>query len=206
MVLDRIGIREWARLKLVGYANSLKDSMLPSVEAPVFQIEGTEDFMVPPAKGTELGFEGYIIDRAVYRELVLDERITEIPVHFEARPKHCLWIDEKRNVHYEPVELASKNLDELAESYLKKGRRLLEEKSIEDARLAFARSFGINTDCLEAIAGFLSIDFFLNPADLKNKAHWNLIYKLHARKDPQRAQILADSVERNIRYLEQPRQ
>ena len=124
------------RLEIVGYANVLLDSMLPSVVPPVFRLKGNPDeAFVPPYVFNA----GYLCNATALSasELKALEQNQEITL-FDGEPLAAqrdfeLWLDQARHRHYEPRTQAHATLLALAKDHIQKAEQALKEGKTADA-------------------------------------------------------------------------
>ena len=196
------GLRQYADLLIVGYFNCLSDTMLPARDLPpVCRIKGTDSYLIAEKK-VEEGVFGEIIAESEYQRLIFQNELTPLKVTFDSKPEHCLWIDEDRMPHYEDYMSADIHLDKLVNEYLRKGKNLFEEGRFSDARSAYARAYALDVDSVEAVAGFITMGFILDPDSLTRRLTWKVIYQAFAREDPERVQTIADLIEKMLLSVE----
>ena len=112
----------YSELQIVGYANVLRDDMLPSIVAPIFKTkDGPLLFILPPLTtygGVVVGIE------TRDQKMVWNDQNTRIE-EIEPLIDHELWIDTDRKVHYEPIPVARLNLDKIGDEALEKAKHWL---------------------------------------------------------------------------------
>lgn len=123
-------------LEIVGYANVLLDSMLPSVVPPVFRLKGKPDVaFVPPYVFNA----GYLCNATALSapELKALEQHQEITLFADeplaARRDFELWLDQNRHQHYEPRAHAHAKLLALAKEHIRKAGQALKDGNTADA-------------------------------------------------------------------------
>lgn len=103
-------------LEIVGYANVLLETMLPSVEPPVFRLKAdTRRALLPPyhLNGGFLWNATEVPDSEL-EELRDSEEITLFDSAFPARADFELWIDQCFRCHYQPEYEAEEQLGRIA--------------------------------------------------------------------------------------------
>lgn len=123
-------------LEIVGYANVLLDTMLPSVVPPIFRRKANpEEVFVPPY----LFNAGYLcnatgISASELQELEQKEEITLFAVEpFAAHRDFELWLDQGGQLHYEPRSQADETLLALAKDHIQKAEQALSEGKPDEA-------------------------------------------------------------------------
>lgn len=126
-------------LEIVGYAEVLKETMLPSVVPPVFRLKtDPRRSLLPP-----YSFNGGFVCNAAEvapRELeaLRDAReITLFDDPFPAQPGYELWVDQSFQCHYELRDQAEASLGRIATASIGQAEAALKEGNREEAeRLA----------------------------------------------------------------------
>ena len=126
-------------LKIVGYANVLPQTMLPSIVPPIFCLRSeTDRFFVPPYSFNG----GYLHDagelsRFELKALENDREVTLFTEEFPAERGYELYVDEAFQHHYQPREKANAWLDEVADRSIVEAENALTRGDYEEAdRLA----------------------------------------------------------------------
>jgi hypothetical protein len=108
-------------LEIVGYANVLKETMLPSVVPPVFRLKADSQraFLPPYSFNT-----GYLCDATEVPQSELEElrdslEITLFDVAFPAHRDFELWVDQSFQPHYQPRAVAEQTLRRIADEEIK---------------------------------------------------------------------------------------
>jgi hypothetical protein len=98
-------------LEVVGYANALKESMLPSVVPPVFRlkIDCNRTFVPPYSFNAGLLYNSTELPQTELRDRSEAGEITLFAEPFPARTGFELWIDQSFHENYEPKYEAWKN-------------------------------------------------------------------------------------------------
>jgi hypothetical protein len=123
-------------LEIVGYANVLLDTMLPSVVAPVFRLKGNADETYVPPYSFNAGYlcNATKLTASELKALAQNEDITlfEGPP-FPAQRDFELWLDHTRGRHYEPRTQAHATLLALAKDNIQNAGQALKEGRTADA-------------------------------------------------------------------------
>jgi len=122
-------------LEIVGYANVLKDNMLPSVVPPVFRLRAdTRKAFLPPYSFNA----GFLCNATEVPQLELEElrdsgEITLFDVAFAARVDCELWIDQSFQQHYEPTDEAKLKLSRIADEAIESAASALRNNDLPEA-------------------------------------------------------------------------
>lgn len=139
-------------LDVIGYADVLPQQKGPAIVPPVFRHRAqTDRCFVPPFRvsGTWLiGPQNISFDEA--QELAREERLT-LSAHFQrpAMPDHQLWLDEKAQLHYEPIGDAKRALQNIHLNCLNAAIAALRAGNIEKARQQAGIALAANDRALE---------------------------------------------------------
>ena len=122
-------------LEIVGYANVLKETMLPSVAPPVFRMRSDRRRVLLPPYSLN---GGYVCNASEVAAPELEElrharEITLFDEPFPARPDYELWVDQSFGYHYQPVEDVEKTLNRIAADSIESAKAALEEGNIQEA-------------------------------------------------------------------------
>jgi hypothetical protein len=123
-------------LEIVGYANVLLDTMLPSVVPPVFRLKGKPDEAFVPPYIFNAGFlcNATAISASELKALEQNQEITLFDGDpLAARRDFELWLDQARQRHYEPRTQAHATLLALAIENIQKAERALQDGDTADA-------------------------------------------------------------------------
>ncbi|MDI1310563.1 hypothetical protein [Prosthecobacter sp.] len=143
------------QVKIVGYANKLTESMLPTVVPPVFRsIANPDHFFLPPyvLKDGHLWSD----QKRDARELrQLEERgdvtlFAEPPL--EAKPDYELWIDSENQRHYESNSDAEEALQAIAEQCISEAEEALKTGDYTTAKNATRKAMCANDRLIEPLA------------------------------------------------------
>jgi hypothetical protein len=122
-------------LEIIGYANRLSPSMLPTVVAPIFRGKAEpKQILLPP-----FAIHEGLVCNAQYKTSAdltkLDDEgeITLFDSPRDARPNFELWIDEAEAVHYEPIPDAALALRKIATRNIGLAQAALAEGRYEEA-------------------------------------------------------------------------
>jgi hypothetical protein len=103
-------------LEIVGYADVLDETMLPSVVPPVFRIKAKPQRAFLPPYSLNAGFlcNATEVPVSELEELRDSREITLFDPAFPARRDFELWIDQSFQLHYQPLDEADRNLSRIA--------------------------------------------------------------------------------------------
>jgi hypothetical protein len=104
-------------LELVGYADVLDPTMLPSVVPPVFRVTAEPNRVLVPPYSFACGYlcNATEIDLPELEDLRGQHEVTLFDAAMPARPDYDLWIDQSYGVHYEEREQAERALRAIAD-------------------------------------------------------------------------------------------
>jgi hypothetical protein len=122
-------------LEIVGYANILRETMLPSVVPPVFRLRTNTNRAFLPPYSFNAGFlcNATEVSPSELQELA-DSR--EITLFHEAFPAHAdfeLWVDQSFQWHYEPLDEARRKLRRVAEEAIQNAEDALLRDDLQQA-------------------------------------------------------------------------
>ncbi|MCX6635815.1 MAG: hypothetical protein NT090_12160 [Acidobacteria bacterium] len=126
-------------LEIAGYAEVLKETMLPSVVPPVFRLKADPRRSLLPPYSFNGGFVCNAAEVAPRElEALRDAReITLFDDPFPAQHGYELWVDQSFQRHYEHRDQAEANLGRIAAASIGQAEVALREGSLEEAeRLA----------------------------------------------------------------------
>ena len=128
-------VRELNELEIVGYAEVLKDTMLPSIVPPVFRLKaGPRSALLPP-----YSFNAGLLCNAaevLWPEVEALKEAGEITLFDEpipAQPGYELWVDQSQAWHYEPREQVDKTLERIARSSIEQAEAALKTGDLSEA-------------------------------------------------------------------------
>ena len=126
-------------LNIVGYANVLPQTMLPSIVPPIFCLRSKPDrFFVPPYSFNN----GHLYDAGEISNFELtaladDREVTIFPEGFSAKVGYELYVDEEFQHHYQTREKVNASLDEIADRSIAEAKIALIQRDFKKAdRLA----------------------------------------------------------------------
>ncbi len=122
-------------LEVIGYANVLKESMLPSIVAPIFRNRADPGaILLPPfSLGQGLVWNATESDAEDVRRLEASQEVTLLPNPFPALPEHELWVDQNWQVCYEPRTKVHEHLSSIARDHIQKAREAFAEGKLDEA-------------------------------------------------------------------------
>jgi hypothetical protein len=122
-------------LVIVGYANVLRETMLPSVVPPVFLLKADPQRAFLPPYSFNAGFlcNATEVRKSELEELRASREITLLDNDFPARTDHELWVDQSFKSHYEPLDVAERTLKEIATVAIDEAQEALRNHEIEQA-------------------------------------------------------------------------
>jgi hypothetical protein len=129
-------------LEIVGYADVLKETMLPSVVPPVFRLKADAQRTLLPPYFFNAGFlyNATEVPRSELEELSGSREITLFDDAFPAHAGFELWVDESFQWHYQPLYEAEQELRRIA------------DKAIQSAEDALRRDHLRQAECLSGVA------------------------------------------------------
>jgi hypothetical protein len=123
-------------LEIVGYANVLLDSMLPSIVPPVFRLKGNPDKVFVPPYVFNAGHlcNATALSASELKALEQNQEITPFDGEpLAAQREFELWLDQARHRHYEPRAQAHATLLALAKENIQKAEQALKDGKTADA-------------------------------------------------------------------------
>ena len=104
-------------LEIVGYADVLKETTLPSVMPPVFRLKADAQWALLPPYHLNAGFlyNATEIPRSELEELNGSREITLFDDSFPAHAGFELWVDQSFKWHYQPLDEAKQELRRIAD-------------------------------------------------------------------------------------------
>jgi hypothetical protein len=134
-------------LEIVGYANVLLDSMLPSIVPPVFRLKGNPDEVFVPPYVFNAGYlcNATALSGSELKALEQNQEITP----FDGEPLAAqrdfeLWLDQARHRHYQPRTQAHATLLALAKDHIQ-----MAEQALKDGKTADAERFSGVASCAD---------------------------------------------------------
>jgi hypothetical protein len=122
-------------LEIVGYADVLKDTMLPSVVPPVFRLKADAQRTLVPPYFFNAGFlyNATEIPRSELEELSGSREITLFDDAFPAHAGFELWVDESFQWHYQPLYEAEQELRRIADKAIQSAEDALRRDHLQQA-------------------------------------------------------------------------
>ena len=122
-------------LEIVGYADVLKETMLPSVVPPVFRIKAEPQRAFLPPYSLNAGFlcNATEVPVSELEELRDSREITLFDDAFPARRDFELWIDQSFQLHYQPLDEAERNLRCIAAEEIRHAEDAFREGDLRQA-------------------------------------------------------------------------
>jgi hypothetical protein len=123
------------QLEIVGYAEVLKETMLPSVVPPVFRLKTDPGRALLPPYSFSGGYLCNATEVAPPElEALRDAReITLFDSPLQAQPGYELWVDQRFAWHYEPRAQVDKTLGQIATDSITQAEAALNEGKLEQA-------------------------------------------------------------------------
>lgn len=126
-------------LEIVGYANVLSETMLPSVVPPVFRLKAEPGRAFLPPYSFNAGFlcNATEVPASELEQLRDSGEITLFDTVFPARGGFELWVDQSFQWHYQPFDEARQELGRIASEAIEQATAALREGDLPRAeRLA----------------------------------------------------------------------
>lgn len=122
-------------LEIVGYADVLDETMLPSVVPPVFRIKAEPHRAFLPPYSLNAGFlcNATEVPVSELEELRDSREITLFDEEFPARRDFELWIDRSFQWHYQPLDEAERNLSHIAADEIRRAEDAFREGDLSQA-------------------------------------------------------------------------
>jgi hypothetical protein len=122
-------------LEIVGYADVLDETMLPSVVPPVFRIKAEPQRAFLPPYSLNAGFlcNATEVPVSELEELRDSREITLFAPEFPARRDFELWIDQSSQLHYQPLDEAERNLSGIATEEIRHAENAFREGELSQA-------------------------------------------------------------------------
>ena len=131
-MVDRIQLEG---LQIIGYADDLPDTMLPSVVPPVFQSKAEPNRIFLPPYHMNRGFlwDATEVSHAELEELKDDGEVTLFDTRYDARRDYELWIDQCLQPNYQPQVEATENLLRIADNHIARAEAALKMSDLNEA-------------------------------------------------------------------------
>ena len=122
-------------LEIVGYADVLKETTLPSVMPPVFRLKADAQWALLPPYHLNAGFlyNATEIPRSELEELSGSREITLFDDAFPAHAGFELWVDESFQWHYQPLDEAKQELRRIADRAIQSAEDALRKGDLRQA-------------------------------------------------------------------------
>ena len=122
-------------LEIVGYADVLKETMLPSVVPPVFRLKADAQRTLLPPYSFNAGFlyNATEIPRSELEDLSGSREITLFDDAFPAHAGFELWVDESFQWHYQPLDEAKRHLRDIADKAIRSAEGALRRDDLRQA-------------------------------------------------------------------------
>jgi hypothetical protein len=122
-------------LEIVGYADVLKETMLPSVVPPVFRLKPDAQRTLLPPYFFNAGFlyNATEIPRSELEELSGSREITLFDDAFPAHAGFELWVDVSFQWHYQPLDEAEQELRRIADRAIQSAEGALRRDDLRQA-------------------------------------------------------------------------
>ena len=122
-------------LEIVGYADVLKETMLPSVVPPVFRLKTDAQRAFLPPYSFNAGFlcNATEVPRSELEELRDSREITLFDHAFPARAGFELWVDQSFQWHYQRLDEVKRKLRAIAEEAIRNAEDALRRDDRQQA-------------------------------------------------------------------------
>ena len=141
-------------LEIVGYANVLKETMLPSVVPPVFRLKADVQRAFLPPYSFNAGFlcNAAEVPRSELEELRDSREITLFDDAFPARAGFELWVDQSFQWHYQPLDTAKHELHRIADEAVQNAADALRRDDLLQAERLSSIAISANDRRVEPLA------------------------------------------------------
>jgi hypothetical protein len=141
-------------LEIVGYADVLKDTMLPSVVPPVFRLKADAQRTLVPPYFFNAGFlyNATEIPRSELEELSGSREITLFDDAFPAHAGFELWVDESFQWHYQPLYEAEQELRRIADKAIQSAEDALRRNDLQGTERLSGVAISANDRRVEPLA------------------------------------------------------
>ncbi len=148
--------RAWnlEELEIVGYANVLKQTMLPSVVPPVFRFKTDASRALVPPYSLNAGFlcNATEVPQAELEDLSAAREITLFDALFPARAGFELWVDQSFQWHYQPLEEVNRTLSGIAAAEIENAEQALRNGDLKQAERRSGVAISADDKRLEPLA------------------------------------------------------
>ena len=123
-------------LEIVGYADVLKETVLPTVVPPVFRLKADSQRAFLPPYSFNAGFLCNATDvlRSELEELRDSREITLFDDAIPARAGFELWVDQSFQWHYQPLDEAEQKLRRIADEAIRNAEDVLRKGDLQQAQ------------------------------------------------------------------------
>lgn len=144
----------FSELEIVGYANVLRKTMLPSIVPPVFRFKAEPDrvFLPPYLYNSGLLCNATEVSQAESAEMQRNGQITLFDSAIPACIGFELWIDQSFQHHYEPVEEVGRQLAGIADDGILRAQAALLTGDLETAERWSGVAISANDRRVEPLA------------------------------------------------------
>ncbi len=129
--------RAWhlEELEIVGYANVLKETMLPSVVPPVFRLKADPGRALIPPYSLNAGFlcNATEVPQSELKDLNDAREITLFDTAFTAHADFELWADQSFQWHYQPLDDVNRTLSGIAATEIENAENALRKRDLTTA-------------------------------------------------------------------------
>jgi hypothetical protein len=141
-------------LEIVGYADVLKETMLPSVVPPVFRLKADARRAFLPPYSFNAGFlcNATEVSRAELEELSDSREITLFDNAFPARAGFELWVNQTFQWRYQPLDMARQRLRRIAGQAIRTAEDALRNGDLEQAERLSGVAISANDWRVEPLA------------------------------------------------------
>src|ERR1019366_1186500 len=141
-------------LEIVGYADVLKETTLPSVMPPVFRLKADAQRTLLPPYHLNAGFlyNATEIPRSELEELSGSREITLFDDAFPAHAGFELWVDESFQRHYQPLDEAEQELRRIAEKTIRSAEDALRRNDLQGTERLSGVAISANDRRVEPLA------------------------------------------------------
>jgi len=122
-------------LEIVGYADVLTETVLPSVVPPVFRLKADSQRAFLPPYSFNAGFlcNATEVFQSELEELRDSREITLFDNAFPARAGFELWVDQSFQWRYQPLDEAEQELRHIADEAIRKAEDALQKGDLQQA-------------------------------------------------------------------------
>jgi hypothetical protein len=146
--------RQIGDLEIIGYANVLKETMVPSVVPPIFRVKAEPACIVFPPYTFSNGAVCNATEGTQHdlERLRCADDITLFDEPIPARLDFDLWVDQAMAAHYEPRGKVRVTLKTIATESIRKARQALAEGKLPEADRLAGAALSANDHLVEPLA------------------------------------------------------